>query len=113
MSLLVTATLACALAALSGGIALTRRNPPTPSEGPLPEATATPKTPIGRLKRTIDAGDWQKALPGLLIVGGILGIMLFGSRALIFVFDQERSGWPMLALGGLTIAWTTREYLRA
>lgn len=112
MSLLVTATLACAVAALFGGIALLRR--PADAEGaPEPGTSSEGTTPFGRLKAVIDARDWRRAGPPLLVLGGILGIMLFGSLALIFVFEQERSGWPMLGLAVLTIAWAVREYLRA
>ena len=114
MGLLVTATLACALATLFGAIALARRSSQVPTEPPAPPAAQTNAgTPFGRLKAVIAAGDWSRATPPLLVLGGLLGIMLFGSLSLIFVFEQERSGWPMFALAVLTIGWAIREYVRA
>lgn len=115
MGLLVTATLACALATIVGSIALARgsgRPTVAGAEGPPPPG-ANASTPFGRLKATIEAGDWGRAGPALLVMGGLLGIMLFGSLALIFVFDQARSGWPMFGLAVVTIGWAIREYVRA
>lgn len=106
MSLLITATLASALAALAGGILLVRR-------GDAPPVVESGQSPLGRLKGVIRAGDWSTAVPSLLALGGILGVMLFGALALIFTFDQSRSGWPMLVLALLTIGWAIREYVRA
>ena len=113
MGVFTAATLACALLALFGGIAMARR---PPASAPRPaEAASLPvaATPFGRLKTVIEAGDWSRALPPLLVLGGILGVMLFGALSLIFVFGQDRSGWPMFALAVLTIAWAVREYVRA
>ena len=117
MSLLVTATLASALAAVLGGILLVRRADARSASPEVPRypavANADPTTPLGRLKGVIQARDWGAALPSLLALGGILGVMLFGALALIFALDQERSGWPMLILAILTIGWAAREYGRA
>lgn len=114
MSFLTTVTLACALVALAGGILLLRRTD-TQSAGAegLPKEPDSTTTPLGRLKAVIRAGNWSTAIPSLLTIGGILGVMLFGALALIFTFDQSRSGWPMLILAILTIAWAVREYVRA
>lgn len=116
MSLLVTATLASALATLAGAILLVRqadrRNDEPPTD-PSERSADTSDSPLGRLKRVIRAGDWGAAAPSLLTMGGLLGLMLFGALALIFTFDQSRSGWPMLILAILTIGWAVREYLRA
>ncbi len=118
MSLLVTATLACALTAVLGGILLVRKRDESASaasaqSSAFPEGGATPTTPLGRLKAVIQAGDWATALPALLALGGILGVMLFGALALIFALDQSRGGWPMLILAILTIGWAAREFVRA
>jgi len=116
VSLLITATLTSALATLAGAILLVRqsdrRNEGPPTE-PRESAGDTSDSPLGRLKRVIRAGEWRAAAPSLLTMGGILGLMLFGALALIFTFDQSRSGWPMLILALLTIAWAVREYVRA
>lgn len=115
MSLLVTATLASALAALAGGILVVRR---ADAQAQVQAGTPGPEggeaaSPLGRLKAVIQAGDWSTAVPSLLALCGILGVMLFGALALIFTFDQSRSGWPMLILAILTIGWAVREYVRA
>ena len=81
--------------------------------GDDPNPADTQNTPFGRLKAVLRAGDWRAASPSLLVLGGILGVMLFGALALIFALDQSRSGWPMLVLALLTIAWAVREYVRA
>lgn len=118
MSLLVTATLASALAALAGGILVIRgadkqgAAQPAASDQPASGESHSPG-PLGRLKIVIRAGDWSTAFPSLLALGGILGVMLFGALALIFTFDQSRSGWPMLILAILTLGWAVREYVRA
>jgi hypothetical protein len=114
VSFLVTATLAAALAALLGGILMVRGRAAGPAAGTDDGSGGGPELPagLGGLKAVIRAGDWRRALPSLLVLGGILGIMLFGSLALIFVFDQPRSGWPMCALAVLTVGWAVREYVR-
>ncbi|MDG2305348.1 MAG: hypothetical protein P8R42_12000 [Candidatus Binatia bacterium] len=111
----MTATLASALAAVFGGILLVRRADARSASpaGAADPAPADPTTPLGRLKGVIQSGDWGAALPSLLALGGILGVMLFGALALIFALDQARSGWPMLILAILTAGWALREYLRA
>ncbi len=116
MSLLVTATLACALGTVLGGILLVRQRDRETRESmaaDAPAADPAATTPFARLKTVLRAGDWKAAAPSLLVLGGILGVMLFGALALIFALDQARSGWPMLILAILTIAWAVREYVRA
>jgi len=115
VSLLVSVTIACALAALAGAVGMARRadRPPDPAAPPPGDARAGIAGPLGRLRAVVDAGDWRRAAPPLLALGGILGIMLFGSLALIFVYDQGRSGWPMLGLAVVTLGWTIVEYVRS
>ena len=67
---------------------------------------------MGRLRAVVESGQWNRAAPPLLMLGGLFGLMVFGSLALVFDFDQPRGGWPMFVLALGTIAWTLRQYRR-
>jgi hypothetical protein len=122
MDLLVTATLLSALLIAFGGVALVRPRargaaPSTPSPSPEnggAEANGSvPTTPLARLKALIAARDWRRALPSLLIIAGILGVMLFGSLSLIFVLGHTGAGVASLAVSLYATARLALDYARA
>ena len=106
MSLFVILSLACALITLVGGIGLARNR----AEAEISAAEAAATSPLGRLRAVVEAGQWNRARPPMLVLGGLLGLMVFGSLVLVFDFDQPRGGWPMFVLALCTIVWALRQY---
>lgn len=123
MELLVTATLLFALLIAFGGAALVRPRPdpaPSSTSAPAPQASddapatdAAPPKPLSRLKALVAARDWSRALPSLLIIAGILGVMLFGSLSLIFVLGQTGAGVASLGVWLFTTFKLALDYARA
>jgi hypothetical protein len=122
MKLLVTATLLSALLIAFGGAALVRprahRDPspapsPSPQDGSAEGTSGEPAKPLARLKALIAARDWSRAVPSLLIIAGLLGVMLFGSLSLIFVFGQTGAGVATLAVSLYSITRLAFDYSRA
>jgi hypothetical protein len=131
VSLLLTATLLSALLIAFGGVALVRRRPAgvasdqAPSDAaappsrarapgdPAPGAPAQAATPMARLKSVLREGDWRRALPSLLVIAGLLGVMFFGSLSMVFVFGQTGTGAAALAVTVFAIARLAYDYSRA
>jgi hypothetical protein len=76
-------------------------------------ADATPATPMARLKAVLRTGDWRRALPSLLVIAGVLGVMIFGSLAMLFVFGHAAAGIASLAVTLFAIARLVIDYARA
>jgi hypothetical protein len=71
-----------------------------------------PTTPIGRLKRAVAAGEWERVWPSLLVIGGMTTFMLFGSLSLILVADRAPSGGSMLLVAVVAIGKLVRDWQR-
>jgi hypothetical protein len=123
MDLLVTATLFSALLIAFGGVALVRprarsnsvpsTTSPAPESGVAEANASEPTTPLARLKALIAVRDWRRALPSLLIIAGILGVMLFGSLSLVFVLGHTGAGVASLAVSLYATARLALDYTRA
>jgi hypothetical protein len=74
-----------------------------------------PRTPggIAGLKAAWRAGDRSKAVPSLLVIGGLLGMMIFGALALIVVFGQTGTGMLMLLVAIYAVFRVGRDFRRA
>jgi hypothetical protein len=68
---------------------------------------------VAGLKRLIDAGAWQAALPWLLITGGMLAMMVSGALLLWVVLEQRATGILMLAVALFAAYRVVREYRAA
>lgn len=127
VGLLVTATLLFALLIAFGAVGLVRpparerRAPaevaPASAVGVPQDAAATgdatPGSGMRRLKDVLRARDWRRALPSLLIITGLLGVMLFGSLSLIYVLEQTAAGIASLGVLLFTIGRLAYDYARA
>lgn len=75
--------------------------------------TAAPGTmTMADFKRIVQAGDWKRVTPSLLLIGGMLGIMFFGAIALLFVLEQKVTGVLMLLVpivAAAKLAWDFRN----
>ena len=141
MSLLVTATLAFAILIAIGAVGLVR--PSTREDGtmrsdapsgalrPSPQSAEeetrsdlgaasaddgplrAPSPGMARLKRLLHGGEWRRALPSLLVIAGLLGVMLFGSLSLIYVFGQPTAGVASLLVLVGTLGWLAWDYSRS
>jgi len=89
------------------------RGIPAAPAGEGPAADATPATPMARLKAVVRAGDWRRALPSLLVIAGVLGVMTFGSLAMVFVFGHRGAGIAALAVTLFAITRLVIDYARA
>jgi hypothetical protein len=74
---------------------------------------SVPTTPVARLKAVVRARDWRRALPSLLVIAGLLGVMLFGSLAMVFVFGHTGAGVASLAVTVFAIVKLAIDYGRA
>lgn len=90
-----------------GVLLLSRRRPKLVNPG-----DHLPTTPIGRLKRAIEAGEWERVWPSLLVIGGMTTFMLFGSLSLILLADRARSGSSMLLVTIVAIGKLVRDWQR-
>lgn len=82
------------------------------------DAASAETTPPGAMdmaefKRLVQAGDWKRVLPSLLLIGGMLGIMFFGAIALLFVLEQKVTGVLMLLVPIAAAAKLARDFLEA
>jgi hypothetical protein len=89
------------------------RGAPAAHAGEGAVADATPATPMARLKAVLRTGDWRRALPSLLVIAGVLGVMIFGSLAMLFVFGHAAAGIGALAVTLFAIARLVIDYARA
>ncbi len=105
--ILIGLTVAGALVATFGVALMSRRNP----EIVMPE-DGLAETPIGRLKQVIAAGDWDKALPPVLVMGGLITLMFFGALCLILIRDQLYGGGTMLTVAIAAIVKLVRDWQR-
>ena len=122
MDLLVTATLLSAMLIAFGGVALLRPRPQEkPAESPAPapqnaladDPAASKPAALAHLKDLVEARDWGRALPSLLIIAGLLGVMLFGSLSLLFVFGQKTAGVASLGVSLYATIRLAYDYARA
>lgn len=63
-------------------------------------------------KRLVQAGDWKRVAPSLLLIGGMLGVMFFGAIALLFALEQKVTGVLMLLVpvaAAAKLAWDFRN----
>lgn len=79
-------------------------------------ATGEPAAPgamdMAEFKRLVQAGEWRRVLPSLLLIGGMLGVMFFGAIALLFVLEQKVTGVLMLLVpvgAAAKLAWDFRN----
>lgn len=103
--ILVGSTLLGAILATTGVALLSRREPEI--VGPEDDL---PKTPIGRLRQVIEARDWERALPPILVMAGLVTLMLFGSLCLIVIRDQAYGGGTMLVVALAAIVKLYRDW---
>lgn len=96
--ILVGLTFGGMITATVGVSLLSRRKPEivNPEDG-------RPATPIGRLKEVIGAGDWNRALPPVLVMGGLVTFMVSGALYLMVSLGQVYGGGTMLlvAIGAI------------
>lgn len=91
------------------GVALYSRREPqivNPEDG-------LPKTPIGRLRAAIEAGDWQLAGPAVLLMGGMVTFMISGALALIITAGSTRGGGSMLLVAIAAVVKLVWDWRRA
>ncbi len=55
------------------------------------------------LKEQIKSGHWRDVLPFLLAVGGFLGLLFFGSLALLVALDDKLIGGLIAAVGIVSV----------
>jgi hypothetical protein len=105
--ILIALTLAGAVIATFGVALMSRREPEIvkPQDG-----LAT--TPIGRLKEVMQARDWNKALPPVLVMSGLITLMLFGSLSLMIIGEQIEGGGIMLVVAIAAIVKLVRDWQR-
>lgn len=58
---------------------------------------------FGDIKTLVRSGRWEEALPGLLALAGFLGLLLFGSLAILLALEDKVVG-GLVALAGLLTA---------
>lgn len=97
------------LVLLAGGLGLLRR-PAGRDDAAPPEARAGA---VAELKRLVLARQWRRALPSLLVIAGLLGVMLFGSIALLLALEQKTTGLLMLAVAVFAAARLAVDFARA
>jgi hypothetical protein len=126
VSLLVVATLLSVALIAFGAVALAFHRPraavPDDAGEPIAQgdtraaaggASDAVKTPVARLKAVVRARDWRRALPSLLVIAGLLGVMVFGSLAMLFVFGHAFAGISALAVTAYAIGRLAIDYARA
>lgn len=64
-------------------------------------------------KRLLLGGEWQRVLPSLLLIAGMLGIMFFGAISLLFVLEQKSTGILMLLVAIAAAAKLARDFQKA
>lgn len=82
-------------------------------QGAAAAGEAAPAGGMAGLKRHLRAGDWRTVLPSLLVIGGLLGIMLFGAIALLIGLEQKATGVLMLAVAIFAAVKVAIDYRRA
>ena len=105
--ILIGLTIVGAVVATVGVALMSRRDPEIVMPGDGHAAT-----PIGRLRQVIESGDWQKALPPVLVMGGLVTLMLFGSLCLMLIRDQLYGGGTMLAVAIAAMVKLARDWQR-
>ena len=68
---------------------------------------------FGEIKAALNAGRLRQVLPMLLAIGGLLGLILFGSLALLFGLENRVIGAAALAIALYTIYNIARGFARA
>jgi hypothetical protein len=117
--LLVATLLSVALIAFGAVALMLPRSGAAPAAGggeaagDAARASESAMTPVARLKAVVRARDWRRALPSLLVIAGLLGVMSFGSLALVFVFGHTGAGIASLAVTVFAIARLALDYVRA
>jgi hypothetical protein len=76
-------------------------------------ADAPPVRGIPAIKQMIRAGEWRVVWPALLVIGGLLGLMVFGAIALMIGLEQKATGVLMLAVALFAAAKIAFDYARA
>lgn len=96
------------LLAMVGGLAWAvlagKRAAPREARGA--RAGAEVSRSFGDLKGLVRAGDWGRALPALLAVGGLLGLLLFSSLAAVVGLEEPLWGVAALLVTLYVIART-------
>lgn len=54
---------------------------------------------FGEIKSQVRSGQWRQALPALLAMGGLLGLILFGSLAILVAMDDKLIGGFVALVG--------------
>lgn len=65
------------------------------------------------LWRLVEARAWRKVVPSLLAIGGMLGLLLFGSLALFFGMENKFLGGAMVIIAIYTVVRTLLALVRA
>lgn len=68
---------------------------------------------LGDLKGLVRAGDWHRALPAILAIGGLLGLLLFSSLAAVVGLEEPLWGVAALLVTCYVIARTLWNIARA
>ena len=71
------------------------------------------ETSFTELKDQLRARDWTQALPTLLVVCGLLGLILFGSLALLMGLENKLLGAVILVVALYALIRVGRDYVRA
>lgn len=58
---------------------------------------------FAEIKRELKRGQWRKALPFLLAIGGFLGLLLFGSLVLLVAMEDKLIGSLIAAVTLFTV----------
>ena len=74
---------------------------------------AAPAGGMVGLKRHLRSGEWRIVMPSLLVIGGLLGIMLFGAVALLIGLEQKATGVLMLVVAIFAAVKVAIDYRRA
>ena len=85
----------------------------TLSKGTGTQVQGEAGTSFSAVKAALRAGRWREALPGLLLAGGLSGLLLFGSLALVTTLENKLLGLAAVAIAVFITATEVRDYLRA
>ncbi|MBC7223212.1 MAG: hypothetical protein H5T59_02885 [Anaerolineae bacterium] len=115
MATLFLALAGLSLCAMVGGLAwamsVSRRM--GPGAGPGQRTPGQPPASFGDLKGLVRAGDWARAWPVILSIGGLLGLLLFASLAAVVGLEERMWGLASLAVTCYVIARTLYNIARS
>jgi hypothetical protein len=71
--------------------------------GKAVEVSTEASVGLGDVKRQLSQGQWRQALPALLAIGGLIGLLTFGALAIFVAIDDKLVGGLILAVVLFTV----------